>query len=81
MTDDKAIFARRCKIIRCILGSLKGKDIKWTPLEKRVVTETNCSPMVFYFTLKTTLERGWVKRKSRGLYSITAKGLALLEVL
>ena len=68
---------------RVILGALERGDVRWTALEKRVLT--TCQSLAtrtrFDNRLRYLLQKEYVERVSRGVYRITEKGAKYMEVI
>ena len=68
---------------RVILKSLRRGDVRWTALEKKVLT--NCNVLAtrtrFDNRLRYLLKKEYMERVSRGVYRITEKGEKYMEVI
>ena len=68
---------------RVILGALERGDVRWTALEKKVLT--TCHSLAtrtrFDNRLRYLLQKEYVERVSRGVYRITEKGTKYMEVI
>ncbi|PVX24526.1 MAG: hypothetical protein CW691_07360 [Candidatus Bathyarchaeum sp.] len=68
---------------KVILGALRRGDVRWTALEKRVLT--TCHSLAtrtrFDNRLRYLLKKEYVERVCRGVYSITEKGEKYREVI
>ena len=83
----KLIMSRRREeqdlMDKVILGALKRGDLRWTALEKKVLT--TCHSLAtrtrFDNRLRYLLQKEYVERVSRGVYRITEKGTKYMEVI
>ncbi|MCW4016813.1 MAG: winged helix-turn-helix domain-containing protein [Candidatus Bathyarchaeota archaeon] len=68
---------------KVILSALKGGDMRWTVLEKNVLT--TCHSLAtrtrFDNRLRYLLQKEYIERVSRGVYTITEKGTKYMEVI
>lgn len=66
-----------------ILGALKMGPVRWTALEKKVLT--TCHSLAtrtrFDNRLRYLLKKEYIERVSRGVYRITEKGTRYMEVI
>jgi DNA-binding HxlR family transcriptional regulator len=68
---------------KVILKALKNGDMRWTALEKKVLT--TCHSLAtrtrFDNRLRYLLNKEYVERVSRGVYRITENGTKYMEVI
>jgi len=68
---------------KVILAALKNGHIRWTVLEKNVLT--TCHSLAtrtrFDNRLRYLLKKEYIERVSRGIYSITEKGTKYMQVI
>jgi DNA-binding HxlR family transcriptional regulator len=68
---------------KAILNTLRNGDMRWTALEKKVLT--TCHSLAtrtrFDNRLRYLLNKEYVERVSRGVYRITEKGTKYMEVI
>ena len=68
---------------KVILSALKRGDVRWTALEKRVLT--TCHSLAtrtrFDNRLRYLLQKEYIERVSRGVYRITQKETKYTEVI
>ena len=68
------------RIARIMLEMLEKGPMRWTLLMKMVVKESP-SPWKVQVTITWLLDNGYIERPERGVYSITKKGIALLNAI
>ncbi|MFB0503420.1 MAG: winged helix-turn-helix domain-containing protein [Candidatus Bathyarchaeia archaeon] len=73
------ITDERLSIARTILEKLRDQPMRWTELQK--VTTRIFTYARFQSTLSWLLQRSYINRIQRGLYSITDKGRDFLEAI
>lgn len=68
---------------KVILSALKRGDVRWTALEKKVLTTCHCLATRTRFDnrLRYLLQKEYVERVSRGVYRVTEKGAKYMEVI
>jgi len=68
---------------KVILAALKSGDVRWTVLEKKVLT--TCHSLAtrtrFDNRLRYLLKKEYIERVSRGVYRITEKGTKYMDVI
>ena len=68
---------------KVILSALKRGDLRWTVLEKKVLT--TCRSLAtrtrFDNRLRYLLKKEYIMRVSRGVYRITEKGTKYMQVI
>jgi predicted transcriptional regulator len=68
---------------KVILATLKRGDVRWTVLEKRILT--TCHSLAtrtrFDNRLRYLLKKEYIERVSRGVYRITEKGTKYMQVI
>jgi hypothetical protein len=68
---------------KVILGALSRGDVRWTVLEKKVLT--TCHSLAtrtrFDNRLQYLLKKEYIMRVSRGVYRITEKGTKYMQVI
>jgi len=68
---------------KVILAALKSGDVRWTVLEKKVLT--TCHSLAtrtrFDNRLRYLLKKEYIERVSRGIYRITEKGTKYMDVI
>ncbi|MCW4033818.1 MAG: winged helix-turn-helix domain-containing protein [Candidatus Bathyarchaeota archaeon] len=68
---------------KVILGALNRCDVRWTALEKKVLT--SCHSLAtrtrFDNRLRYLLKKEYIQRVNRGVYHITDKGKQYMEVI
>ena len=68
---------------KVILVAFKRGDVRWTVLEKKVLTA--CSSLAtrtrFDNRLRYLLKKEYIERVIRGIYRITEKGTKYMEVI
>ncbi len=68
---------------KVILAALKRGDLRWTVLEKKVLT--TCHSLAtrtrFDNRLRYLLKKEYIMRVSRGVYRITEKGTKYMQVI
>ena len=68
---------------KVILATLKNGHIRWTVLEKKVLT--TCHSLAtrtrFDNRLRYLLKKEYIERVSRGIYRITEKGTKYMQVI
>jgi predicted transcriptional regulator len=68
---------------KVILAALKRGDVRWTALEKKVLT--TCHSLAtrtrFDNRLRYLLKKEYIMRVSRGVYRITEKGIKYMDVI
>jgi len=68
---------------KIILAALKNSHIRWTVLEKKVLT--TCRSLAtrtrFDNRLRYLLKKEYIERVSRGIYRITEKGTKYMDVI
>jgi len=68
---------------KVILAALKNGHIRWTVLEKKVLT--TCHSLAtrtrFDNRLRYLLKKAYIERVSRGMYRITEKGTKYMQVI
>lgn len=68
---------------KVILGALRKGDVRWTALEKKVLTACHslATRTRFDNRLRYLLQKEYVERVSRGVYRVTEKGTKYMEVI
>jgi len=68
---------------KVILGALKRSDVRWTTLEKKVLTSCHrlATRTRFDNRLRYLLKKDYIQRVNRGVYHITEKGKQYMEVI
>jgi predicted transcriptional regulator len=68
---------------KVILSALKKGSVRWTSLEKKVLT--TCHSLAtrtrFDNRLRYLLQKEYIERVNRGVYRITEKGTKYMEVI
>ena len=66
-----------------IFGALKSGDVRWTVLEKKVLTTCHALATRTRFDnrLWYLLKKQYIERVSRGIYRITEKGTKYMQVI
>ena len=68
---------------KVILNALKKGHVRWTVLEKKVLT--TCHSLAtrtrFDNRLRYLLKKEYIERVSRGIYRITEKGMKYMEII
>jgi len=83
----EAVMSRRREeqdmMDKVILVALKRGDMRWTALEKKVLT--TCHSLAtrtrFDNRLRYLLKKEYIMRVSRGVYRITEKGIKYMDVI
>jgi len=68
---------------KVILAALKSGDVRWTVLEKKVLTTCHslATRIRFDNRLRYLLKKEYIERVSRGIYRITEKGTKYMDVI
>ena len=68
---------------KVILAALKRGDVRWTALEKKVLTTCHCLATRTRFDnrLRYLLKKEYIERVSRGVYRITEKDEKYMNVI
>jgi predicted transcriptional regulator len=68
---------------KVILTALKRGHVRWTFLEKKVLTTCNslATRTRFDNRLRYLLKKEYIERVSRGIYRITEKGTKYMEII
>lgn len=74
---------QRDTLRKIILNILKNGNIHWTDLKKRVLGSRYpyATDSTFANQMRYLLEKGYIHRVTRGIYSVTPQGDKYLEVL
>lgn len=81
MSHEETITKRKLDLVKKILEILDEDEWRWTDLQTAAIKDSHCSAATFYFAIKFALQKKWLKKVRRGVYTRTSKGKALLEVL
>ena len=74
------VLKRKMKVAKIILAQLQKEDTRWTELYKITLVQSG-TPWMFQNMMRWLLKEGYIERIERGLYHITDKGSAFLELL